>query len=401
MPRLNKRYVDNQQLIASGQALHWDDKLPGFGLVVGKTAKTFIVQFEVHGKTRRKKVGRYSEALTIDLARGKAKEWLGQLALGVIPWEVEAAKREQGITLKDAYDRFTKNKANKKKLSPATLKNYKYNYSLLKPWHKKELSKITPGMVSDLHTKLGTDNGTYLANAVMRLFRNIYNDAAKLRRELPANPVTGLEWYKEKRRQNAMPADVLPAFWELLDTKIDTPMRRNFYRLTLFTGLRRTSACSIQVKDIDLKTKTLHIPNPKGGEEKAFTLPLSDYLCELIAILIKAAGDSTWLFPSKTARSGHMEEPKEQGFTAALEKETGYHLMVHSLRNTFATVAESLDISHYAIKLLVNHSLPKSDVTGGYINPDVERLREPMQRITSELLRLVTPAESNIVELRK
>ncbi|VTL97867.1 Uncharacterised protein [Pseudomonas aeruginosa] len=59
---------------------------------------------------------------------------------------------------------------------------------------------------------------------------------------------------------------------------------------------------------------------------------------------------------------------------------------VHGLRNTFITVAESLDVSPYAIKMLVNHSLPdKGDVTGGYMSIELERLRGPMQEITDRL----------------
>jgi hypothetical protein len=55
------------------------------------------------------------------------------------------------------------------------------------------------------------------------------------------------------------------------------------------------------------------------------------------------------------------------------------------LRRTFITIAESLDISAYTLKRLVNHKMT-NDVTAGHIISDVERLRDPMQRITSQLL---------------
>ncbi|MBU2062486.1 MAG: integrase, partial [Bacteroidetes bacterium] len=56
-------------------------------------------------------------------------------------------------------------------------------------------------------------------------------------------------------------------------------------------------------------------------------------------------------------------------------------ITMHDLRRTFITTAESLDISMFAIKQLVNHK-SGSDVTGGYVIKNFERLREPMQRIT-------------------
>jgi hypothetical protein len=48
-------------------------------------------------------------------------------------------------------------------------------------------------------------------------------------------------------------------------------------------------------------------------------------------------------------------------------------------------VAESLDLSTYTLKRLLNHREGR-DVTAGYIVLDVERLRRPMQRITDQLL---------------
>ena len=63
--------------------------------------------------------------------------------------------------------------------------------------------------------------------------------------------------------------------------------------------------------------------------------------------------------------------------------------MLHDLRRTFITIAESLDIPAYALKRLLNHKTA-NDVTAGYIITDVERLRRPMQQITDHILSLVS-----------
>ncbi|CAH1904754.1 hypothetical protein NTGHW29_360083 [Candidatus Nitrotoga sp. HW29] len=68
--------------------------------------------------------------------------------------------------------------------------------------------------------------------------------------------------------------------------------------------------------------------------------------------------------------------------------ESGVTFTIHDLRRTFITIAESQDISAYALKRLLNHKM-NNDVTAGYIINDVERLREPMQKITSYLLKSV------------
>ena len=57
MPKFTKNYIDNLPN-SDKQKIYWDATLPGFGISVGSRSKTFIVQLEVRGKTRRKKVGR-------------------------------------------------------------------------------------------------------------------------------------------------------------------------------------------------------------------------------------------------------------------------------------------------------------------------------------------------------
>jgi len=64
---------------------------------------------------------------------------------------------------------------------------------------------------------------------------------------------------------------------------------------------------------------------------------------------------------------------------------SGVTFTMHDLRRTFTTTAESLDISTYALKRLLNHKM-NSDVTAGYIITDVERLHKPMQQITDYIL---------------
>ena len=65
-------------------------------------------------------------------------------------------------------------------------------------------------------------------------------------------------------------------------------------------------------------------------------------------------------------------------------KMSGVPFTLHDLRRTFLTIAESIDISAYAPKRLVNHKM-SNDVMVGYIVSDVERLRKPMELISARL----------------
>ena len=73
--------------------------------------------------------------------------------------------------------------------------------------------------------------------------------------------------------------------------------------------------------------------------------------------------------------------------------------MLHDLRRTFVTIAESLDISSYALKRLVNHS-QKGDVTAGYIVMSIDRLREPMNRIAAYILEKVVDKKAEKAALQ-
>ena len=90
-------------------------------------------------------------------------------------------------------------------------------------------------------------------------------------------------------------------------------------------------------------------------------------------------------------------ESKHQ--TAQVTKESGIQFCLHDLRRVFINAAEGLDISSYAVKQLVNHST-NGDVTAGYMVSDPERLRKPMERIETHLLRLCRNDTAKVINIK-
>jgi len=150
----------------------------------------------------------------------------------------------------------------------------------------------------------------------------------------------------------------------------------------LFTGLRRSEAGELNWNQVDLKDRSVFFPDPKNREP--FVLPLSDYLVELLERR-QAAASNAYVFPG-TGRRGYVVEPKRQ--ILKVIKSSKVPFSPHDLRRTFVTTAESLNLSPYTIKRLVNHKL-SNDITARYIGSDVDRLREPMQAVTKRLLELI------------
>ena len=394
--RLTKTLLDHIEApINSDQAFYRDAQLKGFALrVTANGIKSFVVEKLVNGKVRRMTLGRYGE-LTVEQARREAQKLLGKIATGIDPQAEKQNAELHGTTLEQVFQDYLNAR---KELKPKTLYGYRRMMArVFSEWRNKPLLAITKDKVSKLHTRLGEENGHAYANSAMRLLRALFNFAAgqyedtQGRSLITDNPVKRLSqtrsWYRVDRRQTYIKPHELAAWYRGLQ-KMTNETHHDYLLMVLFTGLRKNEAAKLKWSDIDLKAKTLIVEETKNHQPH--TLPLSDYLFELLTRRQQQAG-SEYVFPS-TGKGGYIVEPRKQ--TAKVTEDSGVMFTIHDLRRTFITIAESLDISAYAVKRLINHKMT-NDVTAGYIVSDVERLRKPMQSITDHLLRMMNVNENN------
>jgi integrase len=144
-----------------------------------------------------------------------------------------------------------------------------------------------------------------------------------------------------------------------------------------FTGLRKEEAAGLPLSAVDFRDRTFAIIDTKNSDPHV--LPMSGFLEEILRRRAEAAtGD--YVFSGKTGRLVDVRH-----WIVRIIGESGVRFTLHDLRRTFITTAESLDISAYALKRLLNHRAAQSDVTAGYIVHDIERLRRPMQMVTDAL----------------
>ena len=354
-------------------------------------------QARCNGQPRRITIGKYGD-WTLDKARKEAARVLASLRSGVDPTTGDPDR----ITLGEAWVDYKKDliKAGK---SPKTLRRYEHLAThYLKGWFNRPLASISRRDVRDRHSELAeqiekgyydgrrTNRGRKLepynrvgktqANDVFRFFRSLYNNAVGVNEKLPANPCIALTWFAgHEGKHEAIPAEELPR-WRREVEQLSS-VRRDYSLFLVETGLRVKSASEARWKDVDFERKLLHVPLPKGGKDRAFDLPLSSQLVELLAARRteneKLWPASPWVFPAESA-SKHLTSPPRITID-------GVRYKPHRLRATFITVAEGLNESAYSIKLLVNHALPQNDVTAAYMAIGVERLRGPMQRISDQL----------------
>jgi integrase len=374
--KLTKSNVDKLVPTQNRQTLYHDSEMPGFLLCVGKNTKTYFVQSTISGRPTRIKIGRHG-VFTPEQARASARDLLYKMSKGENPLGIKRGLVDQRLC--EVLDRYIEVRAN---ISKRTSQDYRSSIRLYCPdWKSRSLRSLTKEEILARHRSIGENHGKYAANKTMRVVRALFNFAVSDSDEHLENPVGYLGkirgWYRETRRQTVLTRASLKTWYQGV-VALENPDYRDLFLILLFTGLRRAEALSLCWENIDLTNATITIPSTKNGA--ALVLPVSTFV---LSILLERSRSvkSAWVFPS-SGQSGHLVEPK-RGYRLVRES-TGVEFNCHDLRRTFMTIAESLDISVHAIKRLVNHK--QSDVTGGYIILSVERLREPVEKLSCYLL---------------
>jgi integrase len=110
-------------------------------------------------------------------------------------------------------------------------------------------------------------------------------------------------------------------------------------------------------------------------------LPLPKYIIDLL-LKRKSESKGKYVFPGYNPNKALVSSNRQ---VKKVIIESGVNFLLHDLRRTFATYADSLEIKHTTIKRLMNHK--DNDVTTKhYIQPSIERLREPMDEIANYIL---------------
>jgi integrase len=394
--KITKASVERAELAKRGQRFLWDTELPGFGLCIGTKSKTYLVQRTMGGRgpnraTVKVRIGRHG-VFTAEEARREARDLLNRMARGENPRETRRRAEAESLTLAQAWDQFQALKPN---LSAKTLESYGRVINRdLASWRDRPLSEIGGGELVREYLRQSKEMTPSTAARNMRCFRAIYNFAMAIHEHLPQNPADRLKklrlWYHDPRRKTYIRPDQLPV-WYAGIMRLQNNHAPDYFRLLLFTGMRKSEGLALRWEHIDFSGRTLTVPRTKNGDP--LVLPLSTFLVDLLQARRQRFPTAEWVFPGDDPAK-RIEEPKKWILRANLA--SGIKFSPHDLRRTFITVAESLDLSAYTLKRLLNHRTGW-DVTAGYIVLDVERLRVPMQRISDHLLRLcAAPANETI-----
>ena len=331
------------------------------------------------------------------------------------------AEKKKGITLNDILDSYLAERPNLKESSrkfyrlmlDTYLEDWKIrpireiDYQDVKERHLFLSKKIDPPVKAEKNERTDKKkirrNGPGVANSVMKTLRVLFNHAVSEHPEIIAvNPVDRLKaWNELKPRTGYLTVGQLPA-WHKAAEESKNLAPANALLLLLFTGLRsKSEAFGLKWENVDLKGKVMVFHDTKNGTD--LELPITNKVKVLLESM-NSNRENEFVFPSPVSRktsdgkviSSHIKDVRDE--LSKINQVAKVTITPHDLRRTFTTIAESLDISPYTIKALINHSDKKaSDVTGGYIQIPLERKRKALQMIEDEIMRIVAWKKSTDV----
>lgn len=354
--------------------LYADIEMRGFYLIVTATKRSFYVQSQVNGRQVRVKLGDYP-AMDAKQARDSARQMLVCMREGTNPNEERRKAKARGITLREALNLHLVAKP----LSKRTKEDYLYNCNqYLSDWLDRSLDDLGSdrSSVRERHGTITKKHGATTADSAFRVFRAVYNRGLREYPDLPPNPTANIDYHGLKRRKVEVDPEQLKAWGKAVLTL--NPVRRDLHLFMILSGLRRTSACEVSSKDLDILSMRLHIPKPKGGTARAFDLPISGPMADLLSHRLaensKQYRKNSWLFPADS-KTGHVSEIAQYELNG---------LTGHALRHTYATLALQAGVPIAELKFLLNHAA--NNVTMGYLNPTLNHLRAYQEKASIYVL---------------
>jgi integrase len=189
----------------------------------------------------------------------------------------------------------------------------------------------------------------------------------RLSRELPP----------KKAKDDCLQKEQL-AIWFKAVKKISNPVIRSYLQVLLLTGARRNELSTLMWEDVDLTWNTAVIRDKVEGSRQ---IPITPYVASLISALPRV---NQYVFPSQTARSGRITEPRK-AHKEAIESSGIPNLTIHGLRRSFGTLAEWTECPAGISAQIMGHK-PSAIAEKHYRKRPIDLLRQWHSKIEKFIL---------------
>lgn len=390
------------------------DSLRGFMLVCNAASASFVIQRRLRGKSVRVKLGARGE-MTVEQARDKALEILSRMSTGENPNATKRAEREEAdgrLTFRATFERYISEKERTGKFKANTVALYrhiadKHLYALMDRTML-EIGQDKFGL-PNLHERLTKESGWAAANNAIKLVSRVYDRALDFEDDLPANPKRRVEMNPEVSRDTALSDAGLPE-WFASVMKLSNPVKRAYWFLVLMTGGRRTQMAKAEWAHINFDRKrkrdktaskpTWMFPDENAKMSHGYTIALSTFVARFLEEWRKYVESEypvkpqvRFVFPSAKTEEGHIKAPRNE--------KQGLKVSAHPLRHSYRTHGVDVGLSETESKLLMGHTLSKSNMGERYITREntTEYMRPKQEAMTKRYCALLGLTDASIKKI--
>lgn len=372
--RLTDLAIKNLKIPQSGQVIHWDDSLPGFGVRVSQGGtKTFTL---VHGdRSHREKttIGRYP-IISLQDARIEAKRILAERTL--------RKHRPTRIRFSEALELFvTTHLTPKNKPSSALSTERRLRSHFLPVLEKSYLEDIAPAHISTVIDRLiGAAKPSEANHAHVAL--GTFLNWAVARHYLTHSPLKGGLPARIQSRDRTLSDQEMVHVWRTCEAIAQ------FGRLTqllLATGQRRNQIASLDANWINYEERTITFPAAVMKRNKEHRI----YYHDTTALLLETLPKSGLLFPARgttdTAFSGFSKGKAKLDKLCPLQPWS-----LHDARRFYSSTMARLGVPLHLTERLLSHAGVISGVAAIYNRYEFrDELRAAVAQYENHLSRLL------------
>jgi integrase len=411
----------------NGRRFVMDADVSGLGVKVTETGNrsyVLIKRFPGFKHPAPRQLGS-CDALTLEEARQKAREWLKLIARGVDPAQherelQEAAARKRANSFAAVFDDFVNEKLAGERQGRDVERDMRKAF--LSVWVKRPIAGITRDDVLIVIRAVKQRGAPSLARNLLGYARRFFDWAIEQHAYgIEVNPCVGLKPTRivgEKRaRDRILTDDELFAFWRTTG-HMGYPAAP-LYRLLILTGLRLNEVADAKWSEFDLRNGVWIVPaarmKGKDGRSVDHVVPITDDIAAILESLPRfKSGDylfSTTFGKSPVWVSDRMKKLLDTRMLRTLRamarrrgddpsRVTLPPWVNHDLRRTLRTGLSKLRIDRDIREAVLAHT--RRGVEGVYDRHDYfDEKRDALERWAAYVRNLATPSVStNVVRLR-
>lgn len=419
------------------QSFLWDSEAPGLAVRATAGAKAFVYQGKLNNKDFRVTIGD-SRAWGIDDARAEARRLQTLVDQGADPRQEKAeriaaseAKREEARRIEapalEAWAAYLE--ARRPKWGETSYRNHvtlskeggetitrgrktsedgKTQPGLLRPLLVLPLAKIDAARVQSWLKDEAAKRPTQAALAfrLLRGFLNWCADRPEYEKQIHADACASKavreELPKRQAKRDALEREMLRPWFEQVRA-IANPVQAAYLQVALLTGARREEVAEMRWEDVDFRWNKIIIRDKVEGER---TIPLTPYVASLLRDLkrrndtpppefrilhgkrikndLDAWEPSPWVFASKTAASGYLQEPRI-AHNRALRDAGLPNVTIHGLRRSFGSLSEWCEVPAGIVAQIQGHK-PSATAEKHYRVRPIDLLRQWHTKIEAWIL---------------